>query len=105
MKYLVVISLLLANIFLSGCESNYETGKKAYESKNYKEAVKLFKRSANRKNADAQYSLGKMYAEGLGTEKNYEEAAKWWKLSSKLGNTEAKEALSKLCEENPQICK
>ena len=44
-------------------------------------------------NADAQYNLGLMYANGQGVTQDYKEAVKWWRLSADQGNASAQSNL------------
>ena len=60
-----------------------------------KEAVKCFKKSAERGNPDAQYCLGACYVNGQGVEKNFDLALKWFWKASANGQKMAKEALRK----------
>ena len=67
-------------------ESIYNQGLKEYNSKNYSEAVKLFKKSAEQGNAVAQSWLGFCYENGFGVSKDFSEAFKWYKKSAEQGN-------------------
>ena len=58
----------------------------AHKSKDYKEAVRLYRLSAKQGNAEAQYSLGLMYDKGQGVPQDYKEAARLYRLSAKQGN-------------------
>lgn len=56
------------------------------EEKNYGSAFDLFKLVAeNTDNSKAQYNLGSMYAQGLGTEQDFVEAAYWFNKAYKKG--------------------
>ena len=48
---------------------------------------------AEKGNASAQYYLGEMHEQGLGTEQNIEEAFKWYAKAAEQGNTFAKRKL------------
>ena len=62
--------------------------------KNPEEAVTLWKLAAKQGNANAQVSLGSMYANGEGVEKkNPKEAMKLWKLAAERGNVNAQNNL------------
>ena len=54
--------------------------------KDYNEALKLFRQSAEQGNADGQRNLGEMYFSGYGVTKNYSEAVKWFRKSAEQGN-------------------
>lgn len=59
---------------------------KAYNSKNFTEAIKLFQAAASAGDAQAMFSLGIMYARGEGVAANKQEAFKWYKKSAEAGN-------------------
>jgi len=62
----------------------------------YAEAAKCYRKSADLGNADAEYSLGHMYAFGLGVRQDNEEALRWYKHAAAHGNAKARESLSRL---------
>ena len=61
--------------------------------KNYDEAFKWLKKSAEQGNITAQYNIGIMYNVGKGTKKNKAEAVKWLKKSAEQGNNYAQNYL------------
>ena len=61
--------------------------------KNYDEAFKWLKKSAEQGNITAQYNIGIMYNVGKGTQKNKAEAVKWLKKSAEQGNNYAQNYL------------
>jgi hypothetical protein len=59
--------------------------------------VKLFQAQlqiAKGGDAGAEYSLGEMYEEGLGTKPNLKEAYKWYKKAAKLGDPRAQHKIA-----------
>jgi TPR repeat protein len=62
----------------------------------YSEAFKFYTILAQQGNAEAQYSIGYMYAIGEGIQKNEEASLKWLKLCAKQGRQDAVELLLKL---------
>ena len=62
----------------------------------YAEAAKCYRKSADLGNADAEYSLGYMYAFGLGVRQDNEEALRWYRLAAANGHAKAKERLIRL---------
>ena len=54
--------------------------------KDYNEALKLFRQSAEQGNADGRLNLGEMYFSGYGVTKNDSEAVKWFRKSAEQGN-------------------
>ena len=95
-----------AQLFLSAIEhgddrSQYELGHDYYEygsdryrwdhnfEESEREAAKWYRKAAEQGNADAQYSLGFMYAHGKGVEKDEVEAARWYYKAAEQGNADA----------------
>lgn len=54
--------------------------------KNYEEAFKWYKKSADQGNPRAENNIGNCYFRGRGVETNYEEAFRYYKKSAKQGN-------------------
>jgi len=79
-------------------EAQYKLGVIYYNVKEYTEAVKWFRKSAEQGSVRGQYGLGIMYYDGYGVEKNYDEAVKWFRKSEKQGNTSAQNALGVMYE-------
>lgn len=57
----------------------YENGLNLYNNKQYSEAEKWFRQSADLGHAEAQFKLGNMYYNGDGVNQNYSEAMKWFR--------------------------
>ena len=55
----------------------------------FKEAVSLFRKSADQGNSQAQLNLGVMEQKGLGTEQNNEQAVSWFRKSAEQDNSDA----------------
>ena len=55
----------------------------------YKEAVRLYRLSAEQGFAEAQYNLGVMYYNGQGVPQDYVSAHMWWNLSGSNGHKSA----------------
>ena len=68
--------------------------------KNYAEAVKWYRKSAEHGNFNAMELLGSMFEQGKGVEQDYEEAVKWYKKAAEKGHPdEPKEALERLADQ------
>ena len=65
--------------------SLYQQGEKAYQAKNYEEALEYLIPAANAGDPDAQFRLGYMYSIGEGVEPSDEEAVKWYQLAADQG--------------------
>jgi len=59
----------------------------------YSEALKWYKLSALQGYADAEFSVGHFYADGLGVNIDRKEAIRWWKLSASHGSSRAQHNL------------
>jgi TPR repeat protein len=62
-----------------------EDGMVAYQEKDYLKAIQLWRPLAQAGDADAQYRLGVMYAEGRGVAPNDAEAALWFERAAEQG--------------------
>jgi TPR repeat protein len=71
-------------------------GLKAYNVGDHERALKEFRDAAERGNADAQFYVGLMSAEGEGTPRSYEEAVKWYEKAAAQNQPDALLALAKL---------
>ena len=54
--------------------------------------------AAEQGNADAQYGLGNMYADGIGVRRDFYEAARWYRLAATQGNPYAQNNLGLMYE-------
>ncbi len=77
-------------------KKSYDRGCQYWKGKDYEEAVKWYRRSADKGNVDAQYALGRMYENGIGVVQNYEESAKWYRKAERQSHHDAKEARIRL---------
>ena len=71
--------------------NRYRTGRGA--SQDYGEAVRWYRKAANRGFAGAQNNLAAMYELGLGIAKNEAEAAHWYRAAAKQGDPRAQHSL------------
>jgi len=90
---LALVGALMVWSMLFSADSQYELGDVYYfgrgVAKNYAEAVKWYKKAAERGHAGAQNDLGWMYQKGLGVPTDYAEAVKWYKKAAEQGNVTA----------------
>ena len=68
----------------------FEDGLAAYDRKDYKTAIEMFTKAANKGDAKAQYMLGAAYYEGHGVRQDYEQAVSWTRKAADQGNAAAK---------------
>lgn len=66
--------------------------------KDFKEAVKWYRKAAEQGDDDAQYNLGVMYENGQGVEKDDKKAVKWYRKAAEQGDEDAKVALKELSQ-------
>jgi len=85
-KYIALL-LVWVLLFLSSIAcASVEDGLKAYKNKNYSHAFRIFKKNANKGDADAALYLGVMYNEGTSPSIDNNKALKWFKFSAENGN-------------------
>lgn len=70
--------------------------RKAYELRDWLEALRLFSAAGEAGNADAQYYTGLMYGNGQGVERDYAEAAAWYEKAAAQNHPDAMIALARL---------
>ena len=79
-------------------EAQFMLGKLYYYGfgieRNYTEAIKWFRASANQGHTSAQFLLGEAFEKGRGLERNYAQAAKWYKRAAFHGHYLAIHSLS-----------
>lgn len=95
------IYLFFALLVFSGAATagTYEEDVKAYYSnKDYAQALKLVKATAEQGHAGAQSDLGVMYAEGHGVAKNESEAVSWFRRAAEQGHAGAQFNLGAMYE-------
>jgi len=71
---------------------NYEFHNLAYEAavkKDYRNSYRIYLKLANKGDDRAEYNIGMMYMNGLGTKRKKMDAYKWLRRASKHGNQEA----------------
>lgn len=78
----------------STAEEMYQQGKACYDKNNFFEAAKWYQKAAEQGNADAQRTLGALYARGTGVPKDYTETVKWYRKAAEQGDSLAQYALS-----------
>jgi len=91
-KNLGMIGLLLAVPALADTAA----GLAAFKEKDYARAYKEWKTAADAGQAEAQFDLGVLYAQGLGVRRDLTEATKWYRKAAGQGNAEAEFALGQM---------
>ena len=83
-SFVLVIALVATGI-VKPAWSDFNDGAIAVEQGDYAKALQEWTSVAVQGDVKAQYNLGVMHADGLGTKQNYTEAAKWYLLAAKEG--------------------
>ena len=71
-------------------------GLAAFKNKDYQRAYREWKAAADAGQAEAQFDLGVLYAQGRGVSRDLTEAANWYRKSADQGNAEAEYALGQM---------
>ena len=106
MKTLVAacIFLIFTAVGYSLCYAgDYEDGISAYSRGDYLTSFTLLLKEAQLGNADAQYKIGFMYANGQGTQANDSEALRWYRLAAEAGLTAAQYNLGIMYEDGKGV--
>ena len=82
----LVAALLLAVILEANAEGTLEQGLDAYHQGDFAKAAELWRPLADKGDAEAQYRLGTLYAEGKGVAQNDATAMTWFKRAAEQGN-------------------
>ena len=98
MKKIFVFAAVLIFLIQSAALADYKEGMSAYWRKDFTSAFKAFKAAAEFGDINAQFMLGKMYADGMGAIQNYTHAHKWLNLSASKGNNDAKELRDRIAD-------
>lgn len=86
-------------------ELYYKKATQLYEEKKYEESFREFLKAAKNGDANAQYNLGLLYANGTGTEKNVKEAIRWYNEAAKRQHLNAYHNLGMLFETGDGVAK
>jgi len=79
-------------------DPHYENAMRFYADKLFDHALKEFLVAAGLGHGKAQFVLGTMYLDGIGTEKNYEQAYYWFHRTAEQGDPDALNKLGWMCE-------
>jgi TPR repeat protein len=95
MRVLARIALLAAFLFFasSSFAADLQKGLAAFNAGDYATALAECQPLAEEGNVDAQFCVGRMYANGFGVDMNDELALKWYGLAAAAGHPEAQYSL------------
>jgi uncharacterized protein len=88
----VLFTLLIATSTLA----DFTKGANAYNSGDYRTALKELLPYANEGNAEAQWAIGSMYRWGYGVLKDYSKAAKWFEKSGNQSHARSSAQLASM---------
>ncbi len=71
-------------------------GLQAFKNKDYARAYQEWKAAADAGQAEAQFDLGLLYAQGLGVRRDLTEASRWYRKSAEQGNAQAEFSLGQM---------
>ncbi len=86
------------SILIGPALAGLKEGVAAYEAGNLPLAVKEFRASAEKGEADCQFNLALMYEQGIGVTKDEKQALVWYRKSAEQGNSNAQFNLGVLYE-------
>ena len=102
----LLLALLMSLVSMAQtAEECYENGKKSYESKDYANAYKWFKRAADQGNAKGQNGLAVLYKNGYGVTKDIVEAVKLYQKAAEQGFDKAQYNLAELYYDGEGVSK
>src|SRR5690606_38270684 len=76
--------------------AEFRKGNESFDAKNYAEAMKWYKLSADKGNTNAMYNIGTMHQNGTSVNADGSEALRWYQLSADKGNETAEKYLQQL---------
>ena len=93
MKRILLILPVLLLFSVSHLFADFQKGLDAYNNGDYATALNEWRPLAEQGNADAQFNLGQMYANGRGVPEDDREAVKWYTLAAEQGDASAQNNL------------
>ncbi len=87
---------LVGLLFALPALADTAAGLAAFKEKDYARAYKEWKTAADAGQAEAQFDLGVLYAQGFGVQRDLTEATKWYRKAANQGNAEAEFALGQM---------
>ena len=91
-----ILTVLFTLLIATSAYADFSKGANAYNSGDYRTALKELLPYANEGDAEAQWALGSMYRWGYGVLKDYSEARKWFEKSANQGNGKSSAQLASM---------
>ncbi len=82
MRSLTSTLTLASFLVLTAAASDFNTGLRAYEKKDYTAAANEWRPLAEKGDAPSQFNLGLLYVDGLGVPQDYSQAVNWFERSA-----------------------
>jgi len=95
-KHKVAAELAMLLVSTGAALGDTAAGMQAFRNKDYQAAFREWKAAAEAGQAEAQFDLGLLYAQGLGTRRDLTEAANWYRKAAEQGNAQAEFALGQM---------
>ena len=89
MKRIILVLLVTFLMAVPVYADNFQDGLDADARGDYKEAVRLYRLSAEQGHVSAQYNLGVMSGRGQGVPQDLKEEVRWYRLSAEQGHAKA----------------
>ena len=89
-QFLLVVSLAFSSSLYAG---DYQTGRDAYDVGDFETALAVWAPAAESGDAQSQYGMGLLYANGYGVPLDDAQALKWYGLAAEQNHGEAQSAL------------
>lgn len=100
MQYRSIRNVLFGSGFMLLCAlpawADAASGMQAFRNKDYAKAFEEWKAAADAGQAEAQFDLGVLYAQGLGVQRDLTVAERWYRKAAEQGNAEAEFALGQM---------
>jgi type II secretory pathway predicted ATPase ExeA len=91
------------SVRLNDINELYTSGYNFDRQKNYKEAVRWYRKAAERGHAQAQVNLGTLYSKGLGVGRDYTETVKWYRKAAEQEHAQAQNNLGVMYSEGQGV--
>ncbi|NKC11371.1 MAG: hypothetical protein GKR94_03950 [Gammaproteobacteria bacterium] len=92
----LVLACITCLLWSLHTQADFDRGFKAWDSGNYKRALREFRKAAKANDTDAQNHLGQMYEDGQGAAIDLKTAVKWYTAAAERGNAAAQLNLGRL---------
>lgn len=105
MRTLVIIIVLLFSFLLgvSSYSEDFNKGLDAYNKGDFVTAFNEWKPLAEDGDANLQFAIGWLYANGKGIDRDYKEAVYWYQLAAKQGDERAQTSLALMYQEGEGV--